>query len=481
VSVRRSLGWALISQSTSFIVGFISSVVVTRILSPREIGVYAIASAFVGVLAIISAFNVQSYIVRARTLDMDMLESAFTVNMVVSIVMSVAIFLLSFGDGILYNEKDIGRVLSILCVSPLLGIIEIIPSSIIIRDLNFRVVSIISTARVTVGAVAVVILAYKGYGSVSPAAGAVIAGSFSAIAYATMAPNSMIFKLRFVGVVPILKFGFHMIAIGGVASLASRLSDIIIGKALGLPALGLYSRASGIADLVFTNVYGSVTRVMFVNLAKELRERGVIHDTFLSAIAMITAVMWPTCIGLAVLSKPIIYNLYGEKWIESAIPLSLLMIAQTIVLAFGMNWELFVLRNETSRQVRYELVRAFVGVVAFSIGSIFSISAASIGRIAEASFGYFLYRPHMDKLAGTKAGELEKVYCESAFLTLVAVLPSFILMCYSGWSHLIPAASIGVSVTVGVLCWMLLMFVRSHPLLEELLFIIRGIFARAHS
>ena len=56
--------------------------------------------------------------------------------------------------------------------------------------------------------------------------------------------------------------------------------------------------------------------------------------------------------------------LYGEQWLAAALPLSALMVAQFIGVAFGMNWELFVLRGETGRQARYEVARLVLGVPA---------------------------------------------------------------------------------------------------------------------
>ena len=54
---------------------------------------------------------------------------------------------------------------------------------------------------------------------------------------------------------------------------------------------------------------------------------------------MITALMWPALIGLAILSGPVVLLLYGAKWLPAALPLSALLVAQFIGVSFGMNWE----------------------------------------------------------------------------------------------------------------------------------------------
>jgi O-antigen/teichoic acid export membrane protein len=347
----------------------------------------------------------------------------------------------------------------------------------LLRDANFKTISIINTAKAVAGLLVVVAFAIAGFSSLSLAYGQIASAALGAILYNLFAKRYVSYYLSIKKIIPIVLFGFQMMTIGGVANLANKLSEIFLGYILGVSALGMYTRASSISLMIFSNVYGLATRVIFIKLAADLRERGTLHDTFLMGIRMITAVMWPLLIGLAVLARPAVYLLYGEKWLESAMPLSLLMIAQAVVLGFGMNWELFVLRNETARQTRFELIRALVGLLTFGAGCLFGIAQAALGRIAEAAFGYMLYRPHMDKLAGTKPGELENVYRDSFELTFAAVFPSFILMILTKWSHLTPPLFIAGAILLGISFWAAVLLLRAHPLIGEF----RLLFARVRT
>ena len=273
-------------------------------------------------------------------------------------------------------------------------------------------------------------------------------------------------------------FGVHMMSIGGLAGIAARASEIILGHMLGLAALGLYSRASSISSILFENVYGGITRVVFVRLSEEFRDKGTVRDVFLSSFEMILALMWPAQIGLAILAGPAIYLLYGERWLDAALPLSLLMVAQSVVLCFGMNWELFVIRHETARQVRFEAIRATAGVVTFAVGCLFSISAAAVGRIAEAAFGFALYQPHMRRMAETQPGEFPRIFANSAGLTIAAILPSLALMVAMGWSPQTPPSLIAGAILLGVLLWLAVLAFQKHPLLGEMKAVARKLKAR---
>ncbi len=205
-------------------------------------------------------------------------------------------------------------------------------------------------------------------------------------------------------------FGLRIMSISSVSVLVNRMQDFILGRVLGLPMLGLYSRASNISNMIFENLYGTGTRVAFTKLAKDFRETGELRETFLRAFQLITGFMWPFLIGLAVLSRPVVYILFGARWLPAALPLSLLMVGQSLTLCFGMNWELFVLRNETDRQTRLEVTRSLISLVIFAIGCRFGIAGAAMGTVIGSLFGWIVYFPHMKRLAEIPLGRLPRIY-----------------------------------------------------------------------
>jgi O-antigen/teichoic acid export membrane protein len=170
-----------------------------------------------------------------------------------------------------------------------------------------------------------------------------------------------------------------------------------------------------------------------------------------------------------VLSRPVIYILFGAKWLPAATPLSLLMVAQTLTLCFGMNWELFVLRNETERQTRLEVTRSLISLAIFVVGCRFGIAGAATGAVVGSLFGWVVYFPHMNRLGEIAPGRLVQIYGRGALLTIAAVTPSALLMAATHASERTPLLWIAATVALGVLCWFGLLARFQHPLYEELM------------
>lgn len=465
LSVRTSLAWSYGSQAAAFCVTFTSSVIVARLLSPREMGVYAMAFAVSGVVTTFTTFGVGSYVVREKELTHGMLRGAHTANAMLAIVLTAALLAISFVPGLL--EADVRGVLRLVALNPVIGLFEFTPWALSMREGRFGLFAVAGTLRNVVNALATIGFAFAGFGASSLALGLLVGYAASVLTYVVTRPRDMMVLPTFHGLRPILAFGVQMISIGGAAQLAQRASDLILGKFLGLAALGLYSRASNLSYQIHNNVYGLATNVLFSKMSDELRTTGSLHRVYMRALAIMTAVLWPLLMGVAVLARPFLFHLYGDKWLGAAMPLTFLMLAHFVTLGFGMSWELFVLRGETARQTRMELVRAVVGTTAFAIGAAFSITGAAIGRVAEALFGYALYRPHMDRLADAATGELERVYGRGAALTVAAVAPSFLLMLWTDWSATTNLAPLIAAVALGGALWVALLAWQHHPLFEE--------------
>jgi O-antigen/teichoic acid export membrane protein len=480
MSVRRSLAWTFSGQIATFLISFAGSVAIARLLSPHELGVYALAVATVGLITVVATLGLSAYLIREVELSEERLATAFTVNAMINIALSLAILALSFALPRYFDDDSVGPVLRLLSIPPLVGIFEFLPGTMVQREMQFKARSLILMLSTLLSTVITILLAANGFSSMSMPYAAVAVSIFRTVSFSVVVPHHVSLKISLKDWHQILVFGLRMITVSGVGQLAQRASEIILGMLLGLTVLGIYSRASNLASLIFTNVYGTATNVVFAQLSKTFRETGEIRETYLRGLEMILALMWPLVLGLAVLARPAINIIYGPKWDEAATPLSLLMIAQFVTLSFGMNWELFVIRDETAKQTKYETIRSLVGLVFFAAGSLINLGAATIGRVLEALVGAAIYLPKMTQLSDARPHELTRIYVNSAGLTIAAITPSIVVMFAYRWSAVTPPSVIALGVTMGLVFWLAALRYLRHPLLDEIKRLISiGSFGRA--
>ena len=467
MAFKRHLAWMAASQLCFFVLQFGGSVFIARLLSPYDMGIYAVALAMVGILSIIQAFGLSAYIVREPELTPNAVTSVFTLNLLIALGLSAAIYALSIFGGLLLHEAGVRRVLKILALLPLLGALEFLPAAQLERAANFRTIALINTGRTLLTQSVAVIAALKGQSYMSLAYGQLAASLFSVCAYNIAGRRHAQWRFGLADWRTVLGFGLQMLAISGVNTIAARVAEMILGRLVGLAALGLYSRASNLNNLVWENIHLVIGRVLFVDLSARVRSGQSLRTTYLTTVEILTALLWPAFAGLAIVSGPFILIVYGKRWVSAAHPLTMLSLSAILLVAISMTWELFVIRGRTTTQTRIEVVRTGFGLASFSIGCLFGLTGAAAGRVVEAAISIFLYRPHLDSMTDTRTRDFLPIYARSAGLTAIAVAPAGLVMAYHRASEFTPLPELGGAVLLGVVLWLTALLGSGHPLGRE--------------
>lgn len=467
MSVRRSLVWTYVAQATNFLMGFGSSIIVARLVSPRDFGIFGMAVAITSILNVFLQFGLSRYIIRERTINRDILRSLFTVNTILTIGYFLAIQAGAW-ISLWTSSPEVGHFLLVFSLFPLIAIFEFIPSTLCARSMRFGLVSAITVIKAVVIFSVTISFAYLGFAYMSFAWASVLAAAVTAVCYNVACFRPDVWKPRFADFRKLIHFGIDMIGVGGLNQLSTRAGEMALGSMLGLANLGLYTRASSLPTTLYLNVYGVGTNVIFSRLSQDLRDHGEFHQTYFRFMRLLLGALWPAMLGMAILAQPLVNLLYGAKWLGAATPLALLMLSTAVTLAIGMSAEVFVLRHQTRKQAKIEAFRAIFGLALFLAGAALSLTLAALAKAIEVVIAYSIYRKPMDGLIGGKAGDLESVYRESFLLAFVACLPSGLLTILFRNSPDTPLYLVFGSIALGILFWALLIIRLRHPIFDEI-------------
>jgi O-antigen/teichoic acid export membrane protein len=467
-----------VAQVLYFGVQLVGTVVVARILKPYEFGVYAVAMAIIGVLSTLQSIGMNAFIVREPDLTPALRSSAFTMNAIISIVVAITAAATSGAAGMFLREPGVVRVMVTLAFVPLISLFEFLPAAMLERNAQFPQISIIQSAQTIINQGLTIYLALQGFSYMSMAYATIATSVFGALAYNVAGAEYASLAWSMHSWRRLLKFGVNMLAISGVNAIATKLSEFVLGRVVGLSALGLYSRASNVHSLAWVNIHLLIGRVVFVDLAASRRAGAAMRPAYLRIVEMVTALLWPVFGGLAIVAGPFIQLVYGPAWVAASHPLVMLSIAGMVMVSITMTWEVFVISQETERQARIEVLRTGFGVILFSAGCFLSLTAAAAARIGEALFSVVIYRPYLDRMTNTHTADFIPIYLNSAVLTLAAVGPAALVMGQHGWSENTPMPIVFSAIAVGVLQWLALLFILKHPLSLEAKRLWRGFGSR---
>ena len=453
MTLRRSLAWTTGGQIVLFAAQMAAQVVVARHLSPYLVGISAIAFSICDMLNLMQTFGLRNFLVREAAVPLPVVRTVFGVNLVVALATAGVLAGLALIGGAVWGEARVGVVLGILAVAPVVMAFELVPGAMMQREMAFGAIAAINGLRAVVSAGVTVALVLGGGSYASMGWGALAGMVAGALATMWAGRRYLVWRPSLAAWRQVARFGLHMAGIGGASNLAQKAVDLIIGRVLGLAALGLFSRASALNNVVWGNIHVVFTRVVFAAMAEERRQTGSIRAIYLRTVDLVTACLWPAFAGLAVLSGPVVRWLYGPGWDAAGPVLALMAVAAIGLSAVTMAWEVFVVCGATGTQVRIEAWRAGLLPVMTVAGAMLGLRGAAAARVVDAAVAVALYRGAMGRLTETRLGEVAAIWARNAVLAGVAVAPAVCVMAWARWAPGVALAPVAGAVLAGVGLW----------------------------
>lgn len=481
VSFRRSLAWLGASQIASFVIVFAGSVVLARFLTPYEMGVYAAAAAVLGILGALRAFGLPNIIIREPELTSSLASTAFTINAGLCLLSSLLLLMASRVAEYVYGDPSIERLLTVLAVLPTISILEFLPAAYLERIGAFQKISMISLGKVVISALVTVYLAYSGCSFMSIAWANLVASAFTAISFNVFGRDKVSLRLDLSEWRKIGTFGVQMLMINVLGAMVPRFFDLILGRIVGLEALGLWSRAWGLNNMLWDNIHVIVARVVFVDFSERQRRSLPLRESYLRVGEILTGVLWPAFTGLAIVSGPVVYTVYGPAWTGAATPLALMSLAGVILTAVTMIWEVYVVRGEIAAQIRFQVRRAAISLTLFVLGCFGGLHWAAASRLGDSFAAVMLAKADLQRMTGTEAADYPPIYLRSAVLAVAACLPAAALMQAHSWSVETSFIQVLGAVALGGLLWLIGLRLFRHPIYEEIRNVAGRLLARRHS
>lgn len=478
MSVRKSMAWSLTGSFGLFIIQFVASVIVARLLTPAELGVYGIALSALMLLTAFQNLGFQSYLVRETAIDTPTLGTVHSMAIAQGVGLAVLLYVGAPLLADFLSEPRVTPALRILCLFAILSPIETLASGHLQRRGRFDLLALMGFVRVVTGGVAGVWLAYSGYSYAALSWGAVIGQAAVGVMGIALTGRELAVPPTFSRWRTVWAYGSNILATMALANIFSRLPDIALGKLAGVAMVGLYGRASGVIESFNTGVMYGVQRVIMKAMVDNRDATGRIDRVYLRAVRAATGLFWPMYLGLAVLATPVITMIYGERWAAAAPVLSLLCLAAIVQTALVARQEVLIVTKHERALPRLEGTRGVIGLTLFVAGASQGLVPAAASRIAEALAQHILFVREIRGAIGTRFAEIYRCYAASAAVAAAAALPAALLMHWRGWPATLPVGEMLGAVAAGILLWLAGLYLVRHELRTEIATVLKGVRAR---
>lgn len=316
--IARGAAWMVGLRLADRAVGFLSTIVLARLLMPADFGLVALATAMVAAIGIFGEFGFELALIQNQKAERAHYDTAWTLGALRGLLAALVIALVAQPLASFFGDPRLLDVIVVLAAVPLLEGLYNIGTVAFRKDLTmrkefvFRIVPRIGGFLVTIAFA----LAWQNYW-------ALIYGTVAGVALRVVMsylmhpyrPRLSVSAWRDI-------FGFSKwMLVTSIVTFGNRKADtVIIAKLLDAHSLGVFSMANQIANTASAELMAPVKQALFPGYAKLAHDTALLRKSFVDVYGILVLIALPIAVGIGLTAEFFVPVLLGPNW-SDAIPL----------------------------------------------------------------------------------------------------------------------------------------------------------------
>ncbi len=420
--VRKSLLLSVADSYLGVVLQLASTVIISRLLTPAEVGVFAIAAVFAALASTFRDFGVAEYLIQERDLTSEKIRAAFALNIIVSWLMAALLVLGAPFAATFYGEAGVAHVMYIQGLTFLFVPFGAISMAWFRRELNYTPIIICNAISSFTAFAVAVALATLGFGYMSLAWSSLASIVVGVLAAIWFRPTTFPRWPALRGLREAFHFGKFTSAIYVFSQLGHGAPELIIGRVRGVADVGMFSRANGLVELFRRLTMKPLMQVCMPYFAQHDRQHGSVASAYTLSVSLLTALGWPFLGCMGVMAYVAIRIIYGDQWLGAVHLAQILCLAGAIELVFLLAREALLARGMARRASTMQVQIVVLQVLGLTAVVPFGLPGACWGLVLAAAGAVALSAWHL-RAVGIGAGSLVRGCFPSAGLALVTVGP----------------------------------------------------------
>lgn len=352
--------WDFVGRFINYFVTFAVGIVLTRLLSPEEFGIFGIVMAIVLFSNVFLDFGFRIALIQAKEINQTQLSTVFFINLVVSFCIFVFITVSSTSIGAFYGNEDLAKPIVVMSTLFIINALMLVPNALLNRAMRFKPISIANTiSSIAAGGIGV-FLAYSGFKIWALIFQNLLATTFLLIGLFIIEKwkPSLTFSLN--SVKPLWKLSSTVFFLTILDSIYTRLDVFIIGKLFNFTTLGFYNRAQSVDGLVRNLSVGTLMSVVLPFFSKIQDDEEALKIYYERSINLVLFISLFLSGFLFLSSLDIIVILFTEKWATVASYFKIIAITSFIYPVSAVMVNIIVARGNSKEFIKLEVFKKLI-------------------------------------------------------------------------------------------------------------------------
>jgi len=307
--------WVFSSRIASRGLGLIRTLVIARLLLPEDFGLLGLALISLSFIETFSQTGFQAALIQKTGEITSYLDTVWTISVIRGLLLSTILFFAApFAAAFFCNSDAVWVIRAVGVTAAITGLSN--PGVVNLqRELKFRRIFTYDFVCTLVEFAAACVLIFW-FRDVWALVGGLLFGNFArtVLSY-VIHPYKPKFYLDLDKFHNLFKFGIWILVSSVVVFLSGQGDDIVVGRVLGVSALGFYQMAYRLANLTATEVTHTVSKVSFPSYSILKGERERLKKAYLRVLKFNSMLSFPLASGIVVIAPEFTRTILGEKWL----------------------------------------------------------------------------------------------------------------------------------------------------------------------
>ena len=395
--------WTALQKYSKMIIQFISGIILARLLTPHDYGCIGMLSIFMVLAEAFIDGGFGSALIQKKQPTLEDYSTIFFWNLIMSVLLYCVLYFSAPAIARFYNIPLLCNVLRVQGIILFIYAFNIVQRNQLRKNLNFKVLSIVTITTSITSLVVTIFMAYKGFGVWALVVQNIITAAIPALVFWFYIKWRPIWTFSWKSFRELFSFGFYMFLTHLINQFGQQIQGLLIGRFYNASTMGYYSKAHGTEKLASSSISQIMTQVTYPLYAEVQNDMAALANMIKRLTMTLAYITFPLMFILLLCAKPIFVLLYSERWIESVPYFQVLCFSGLAFCLQSVNYQSISAIGKSKLMFMWTLVKRIMGISFVILGLYFyGMKGLLFGYVLNTWFSYFVNIGLVSKYIGYK-------------------------------------------------------------------------------
>ena len=418
--------WTALQKYSTMIIQFISGIILARLLTPYDYGCIGMLSIFMVLAEAFIDGGFGSALIQKKRPTQEDYSTIFWWNIGMALLMYAVLFVCAPAISRFYKIPLLCDVLRVQGLVLFIYAFNIVQRNQLRKNLNFKVLSIVTITTSIIALSITIFMAYKGFGVWALVAQNLITAAIPAIVFWFFIKWRPVFVFSIQSLKELFSFGFYMFLGHLLNQFSQKIQGLLIGKVYNPATMGYYSKAESTEKLASHSISSILTQITYPLFAEVQDDKAALGNIIKRMTMTLAYITFPLMFILLLCAKPIFVLLYSDRWLQSVPYFQVLCLAGLAGCLQSVNLQSIAAIGKSKVLFWWTLFKRVIGIGAVVLGLLwFGMKGLLVGVVFNYWFSYFVNIGLVSKHIGYKWNRQVADLLPVAIASSVAALVSY--------------------------------------------------------